>query len=521
MDKHEFKRTVKNAGIIGIMGVLAAIIGFLLQSLIAYYFGANKATDAFITAQYTSELLSKILLGGSVVAVLIPIFLQKKVTEGKESAWKLALTIIHCTGILYIVLIAIVGIFTTPFVHSIAPGFAPDTAQLTINLLRIMIPAFFLLFIVDLGSAILQAVQHFSTPSSLRVIAPIVSVLSLVTLAPAIGIYSLAVGAVIGALIQVSLIFFTLRRQGFVYRLYWDIQDPAVKKLLLLVLPFIFSMLATVLAGVIYRRLGSFLEPGSLTAIRNAEKITQLLSYIFLGSITTAVYPVLSEKVAKGDPQQLLPTLASAIRLVFFASLPLAIGPMLLSVSIIKIAYEHGKFTPENTHATAVALFFLSIGLLTNTISSLFGNATLAIQRTKASVAVTIISQIISIILFVILTPRMGLAGLALASSLGPIFIAAMYIFYLRRHIPNILSVFWHTTYLKALFLISIMAVVVYNLNQLEFLQETPTLVRAVAVAAVGAIIYLGGAHVLKIPEMNMATELFGDKWRSIKQKFL
>lgn len=521
MDKDEFKQTASNASIIGLTAFGGAAVGFVLQLLIAYYFGAASATDAFFMAQSTSELLSKLLLGGSIVSVFIPMFIQTMAQHSKGQAWNLALTIIHGTGLAYAVLLVAIGLFATPFVRFIAPGFSPATTVLTVQLLRIMVPAFFLLFMVDLGTAILHAVKHFTIPASLRVIAPSVSALAVVALAKTVGISALAIGVVVGSAIQLFLIVAALRRQGFTYRLSLRWRDPAVKKLLYLVYPFVFSMLATQAAGIVYRVLVSDLAPGSLSALKYAEKITQLLTTVFLTSVAAAIYPLLSEKVAKGGAASLVPALSAAVRLVFFVSLPITIGIMFIRTPLIQLIFEHGSFTAASTRATSIALFYFAIGLFTNGIGALFGYTTLALQKTRAAVAVTILSQVVAMALFWYLTPRLGHAGLALASSLVPIAIAAMYILYLRRFIPNILSVFWHPTYSKSIILAAAMTAGLYAMQTLISPAALPAVIHTALLIITGAGIYLYGARLLHISEAAIATELVIDKVKALKQKLV
>lgn len=521
MEKNEFKQTAGNAGIIGLTAVGGAAVGFVLQLLIAYYFGAAADTDAFFMAQSTSELLSKLLLGGSIVSVFIPMFVQKVAQSGKAEAWNLALTIIHVAGLAYVALLILVGLFATPFVHFIAPGFSPATSALTVNLLRIMIPAFFLLFMVDLATAILHAVKHFTVPAMLRIIAPTISALAVIILAPTIGVFALAIGVLFGAAVQLALVASTLKKQGFSYRPRWRLNDPAVKRLLLLVYPFIFSMLATQAAGIVYRILVSDLPVGSLSALKYAEKVTQLLTTVFLTSVAAAVYPLLSEKASRGGASALLPALSSAVRLVFFVSLPITIGTIFIRTPLIQLIFERGSFTTHSTATTSIALFYLAIGLITNGIGALFGYTTLALQKTKAAVAVTILSQCAAIALFAYLTPRMGHAGLALASSLVPIAIAVMYMAYLRRFIPNILSVFWHPTYIKSIILAVAMTAGLYAINSGISPTSLPTVIHTALLIAVGMGIYIYGAHLMGVSEVATASELVVDKLKAVRQKFL
>src|SRR3989338_807743 len=119
----EFSQTAASAGMIGLAAFAGSFIGFFLQLLVAFYFGASNQTDAYFMALSTSELLSKLLLGGSITAVFLPMFVNRLAQGQSQQAWQMALNLFHLTAVVFIVLIVLLGIFAAPFVHFIAPGF--------------------------------------------------------------------------------------------------------------------------------------------------------------------------------------------------------------------------------------------------------------------------------------------------------------------------------------------------------------------------------------------------------------
>lgn len=519
-DTSEFQRTAGSAGIIGVSAAGGAVVGFVLQLLVAYYFGAGAKTDAYFMAQSTSELLSKLLLGGSIASLFIPIFIHTISKHGKDEAWKQALNIIHVIGVLFLIVVSIIAIFTKPFIHFIAPGFDEPTTILTVHILRVLLPSFFFLFLVDMGTSILHSLKQFTVPATMRMVAPLTSSIIVLLFASRYGIGSLAGGAVVGSIIQISLITYALRRQGFHYRFVFHPLDASLKRILHLAYPFIFSMLVTQVAGLVYRILVSHLAPGSLASLKFAEKITQLLTVIFLTSVTSVIYPTLSEKASREDTAGIRETIASAIRLIVFISLPMVIGVALLRHQIISLIYERGLFDAHNASQTSIALLYLVIGLTTNGISAVFGYTVLALQRTRASVVVTIISHLIAITLFFLLVPMMGHAGLALGSSLVPLATAALYFAYLTKFVPNLFSIFIHRTYLKTIVLSLGLFLLVYVLRPITAsvpVTHLPSLlIQIIVPAALGASLYFALAYMWKISEIQELTQIIKKRLQKI-----
>lgn len=507
----EFLHTTSRAGLIGITAAAGALLGFVLQSFIAYYFGAGPNTDAFFMAQSTSELLSKLLLGGSIAAVFLPMFVERIAHQKKHEAWYLALNLLHLTFFILLAAVAFLALFASPFVRFvIAPGFDQETTALTVKLLYVLLPSFLCLFLVDLATAMLHSLRQFALPASLRLVAPLISIFSIILFVHALGIYSLALGVVIGSVVQLLILLGGLRRQGLRYRFILHPRDPAIRKLLRLVSPFIFSVLATVAAGIVYRIIVSHLAVGSLSTLKFAEKIIQFLTFVFLGSITTVIFPLLSEKASRKDFKGMRETIASAIRLMTFITVPMMVGLALLREPIIAFVYQRGVFTPENASMTAIALLFYGIGLTTNGISSVLGHAVLALQKTRAAAAVTILSQIIAIILFLVLTPTLAHAGLALASSLTPLAIALFYFLYLKRYLPNLRSIFWHRTFIKIGLSGAALAGTVLLIRQLT--SERILFAELLIPVLAGAGVYFLVAYMLRVAEINDLIRLVRSK---------
>ncbi len=502
MNGSEFRHTAGNAGIIGVTALLGAGIGFILQLLVAYYFGAGNQTDAFFMAQSTSEMLAKILMGGSITAVFIPMFVKSLATQKREDAWRLAFNIINIMSVAYVLLLLCIWVFAEPFIHFIAPGFTGETYTLTVSLLRLLLPSFLFLFLVEFATSILNSFKVFALPASLRIVAPTVSILSILLFVHTRGIHALAIGVVLGSLIQLCILVFGLRKAGMRYRFVMDTKDPAIRSLIQLVYPFIFSIFVTQGAGIVYRILVSDLPEGSLSALKFAEKITQLLTIVFLNSVTTVMYPLLSEKAGLHDYAGMRSTIASAMRLVVFVTLPIILAVAILREPIITFIYQRGSFTQSDTVATSIALLYLVLGLTTTGISSILGHAVLALQKTKTktAVAITIASQVVAISLFTILVPYMGMAGLALASSLVPISSAILYFIYLRKHVDHIGSIFAHTMYIKTALLAAASSGIIWIAIR-SMPSSTP--LNIFVPAAVGALFYLVCAHMWHIEEMR------------------
>ncbi|MBI4022164.1 MAG: murein biosynthesis integral membrane protein MurJ [Candidatus Andersenbacteria bacterium] len=508
MANNELAQTARSASLISLTAAAGAAVGLVLQLLVAYHFGASAKTDAYFMALSTSEMLSKLLLGGSVAAVFLPLFVERIARQGLRAAGQLAFNVLHLAAVIFLIVTALLGLFAEPFVQFIAPGFAPETAQLTILLLRVLLPAFVFLFLVELMTATLQALRQFTYPALTRLISPLVSIIFILLFVKLFDIFALALGVLVGSVMQLIFLTWRMRRCGLKYRFTANPRDPAIRRILTLVYPFLLSVMVTQAAGITYRVLVSNLTPGSLAALKYAEKITQLLTIMFLSSVTAVIYPTLSLKASSHDRDGLRDTIALAIRLITFITVPIIIGVAILREPFIAIVFQRGSFQAADAALTSRALLYLILGLTANGISSVLGHATLALQETRAAVAVTVASHAIALFLFVLLVPPLAHAGLALASSLVPIAIAFLYFLYLTRFIPRLITIFWYQSFLPVCLLgvaLSVTVTVVHNFT----ISLTPSpAVQLAAPALAGILVFFGGAAAWRIPEMNVLSSL-------------
>jgi putative peptidoglycan lipid II flippase len=412
-------------------------------------------------------------------------------------------------------------LFTDQLVSVIAPGFPAATHDTTVRLLRIMLPAFFFAMLTDLAIAILHSFRVFGIPSISRLIVPLLSLLLVLTAAERYGIVVLAVGTLLGATVQIMLIFRALFRSGFRYTPALSFRDADVRRVLSLVAPFALSVLAAQGAGVVYRILVSHFPEGSLSVLKFGEKIFQMTNTLFLSSITTVVFPALSRAVAERAWEETRKTMRQAVRLMVFFGVPLTVGMMFLREPLVRLLYERGSFTAEDTAVTAAVLGLLLLGLVANGIGSLLGHLALALKATRISVFATIGTQLASILLFFLLASRLGIRGFALASAISPFILVALYMVLLRKQVARVWNILADPTLLK--FIVSGVALSVgvavgTRLTGGGGDHSLPDIVILTVSAGLGSLAYIGSAWALGIPEIRIVREIVYYALRRFRQ---
>lgn len=499
---------------IGIAQLAGYLLSFALGVAIAAFFGTGGATDAYFMASSTAELVAKLLLGGALTSVLLPVFVKLLSDQQPERAWSLFLALFSLALVVFILLGGAIEVFAAPLMDFLAPGFTGEARALTVTLIRIVLPAYLVAFLADLAIVPLHAHRRFGLPAVSRLVIPLTTLLVLLALVRRIGVVTLAVGTLGGTVLQVLVLMSALRRTGFRFRLHWPQHNPDVRHLLLLTAPFALSILAAHGAGIVYRILVSQEPAGSLASLKFAEKIFQMTNVLFLGSIAQVAFPAFARAAAASAAGEILARLRAAIRAVAFLGVPLTVGIVLLREPVVRLLYERGAFTPEATAATAVLVPLFVVGLLGNGISSLFGHLALALQETRLIIGVNVALQAIAAALFVLSAPRFGVLGLAAVSGLGPFLLTALYAWALRRRLPHLRALVLDPVYLH-LALAGVVCIIVVLAAQRIAANLPGGPLRDLAALLLGGVFgltgYVGAARLLGVTEVSIA-------WTAVRQ---
>jgi putative peptidoglycan lipid II flippase len=194
-----------------------------------------------------------------------------------------------------------------------------------------------------------------------------------------------------------------------------------LKKVFLLLIPRLFSTGILHLNIIISRLLGSLIGEGAVSALYYANRLIHLPLALFGISVSTAIMPGIISSYERKDTKAMKLQIYQAIKLILLVNLPSMIILILFGKFIIKILFEHGKFSLVQTNLTYQALAFYSIGLIAYSTTRVLTAVYHAMQNTKIPLYISIISLIINFLLCIILMNYLGVGGIALASSIAAI----------------------------------------------------------------------------------------------------
>jgi putative peptidoglycan lipid II flippase len=505
------------AGTVGFFTFLSRILGLVRDIVVAGYFGAGMAADAFFVAFRIPNLLRRLFAEGSLTIAFIPVFTEYLTKKSKEDAFELARAVMTLLSIALAV-VTILGIVFAPWVVRIqAFGFGGSGVKydLTVLLTRITFPYIFLISLVAFFMGILNSLRHFAAPAAAPIFLNVGIIASTVWIAPhcAQPVMGVAIGVIIGGVMQLALQIPWVLRKGVSLFPCWRPGHPAVKRIGLLMLPAIFGSAIYQLNQFVGTLLASFLPEGSVSWLYYADRLVEFPLGVFAIAISTAALPSLSKQAAGLEMDEFKDTLSHALRLVFFITIPSMAGLIALREPLIQLFFERGAFGPFSTDMTALALFYYTVGLWAFSGIRVMVSAFYALQDTKTPVKVAAVAMMAHLVFSLILMGPLKHGGLALSLSVASSLHFCLLVFLLHRRLglQSLRSV--GITGLKSLLASTVMGLAIYAMHALwsAGVGAQGLLFLAAQVAALvftGAVLYFGMTRLMGCGEVSIMMDI-------------
>ncbi len=523
MAEREKRRVSARAtGVVGIAILCSRILGLVREIVIASLFGASRNLDAFLTAFRAPNMLRDLFAEGALSTAFVTTFSKKIMAEGDQSAWALANKIATLTTV-FMSFVTLIGILFAPqLIGALAPGFDPEKTALTVLLAQVMFPFILLVSLAALAMGMLNAKDVFGVPAMASSFFNLGSIFGGVLLGwwmdPHFGtraLIGLALGTLIGGLLQLLVQVPSLLKVGFVLRADFRWRDEGVKKVLQLMGPAVIAASAVQVNVLVNSIFASYLQDGAVSWLNIAFRLMQLPLGLFGVALATVTLPLISRSAARGDIPEFRGALAHALRLVMLLTIPSAIGLIIMAEPIISLIYEHGRFTAAATQQTAGALRFYAFGLVGYAAVKVLAPAFYALDRRNLPMFVSLFAIVLNFGLNWLLTFHLGLGhqGLALSTSLVAMANFLFLYVMMRRYAGQLETGAMLRTFLKLLLAGACLGAICWLGRHWFFASDFPqtTVHRVFGVGTtviVGSAVFFGTAYLLRVAELHDLVEV-------------
>lgn len=491
---------IKSTGIVMGVALISRGVGFLRDILITNNFGASVYTDAYKLSASIPDTIFMII-GLAISTSFIPMLSRVKVKQGKTEMYKFANNIINILFILSLAIFIVARNFPQEIVSVLSEkGANLETIRIATELTKIILLNIVFLAVNACFTAMLQVNEDFVIPSILGLFFNLPIIIYLL-LFKNFDVYGLTIANLIGNILRVMIQVPYLYKHGYRYKLFVDLKDERVKRMLIIIVPVVIGAGANSINLVVDKRISSGLVIGAITTLDSAQLLVTFINTMVTTSIATVIYPVLSNRISEGNHEEFLKILSKAIVYLAILLVPITAGMFLYGGDIIRIVFVRGEFTEEAAILASAAFFGYVFGIFFTGLRDILNSTLFSMGLTKITAKNGVIGVAINVILSILLSKIYGIMGVALASSIAMMVTSIL----LLRSIIKVegqLKISALVNKLSKIIIATlIMAVAVIGMNIIT--ETLPSIISLAIGASIGVVVYFMIVYKLKIDEVN------------------
>lgn len=494
----------KAAGMLTILTVIAKVIAFGREMVIAYSYGAAFSTDAYFLAEGLAANIIYAFTAALSVA-FVPLYIENKKAHSQD----FVVTSLAAAGIVSACISGVVFLGSDKIAHIIAPAY--DTVQLRQVALYIQILAIGMLFplFTNIFSSILNAERIYGYTAFTGIIYSFTAILFSIVFCKSLGVLALVISIPVSYFLQCVVLFLRTRKVvSFCGKP--NFRDTRMKSLLKMSLPILLSNTVVEINQTVDRLLAAGFGEGAVSALSYSKTLSSFLNSLFTSTIITVLFTELSYDAGRENLFTYIGTLKKGSLILLILSLPIVFVIIFSDYDIVNIVYGRGVFNEQAVILTSKAFACYSIVFPFTVLQAYLVKAFYALEDTISPMKNGIFCIVVNIILSILLSDQFGFEGIAVATSISTVIAVLLLLGRLKKKIGT-MRIFRMKSMLKVLICSAGIIVILIIVNR-EIAWENSLLVvfRNTSICFFG---YFAGLILIKCEEMEQI-------WRDIKTKF-
>lgn len=399
-------------------GILVSrILGFIRDLMTASVLGANIYSDIFFVAFKLPNLFRSIFADGAFSQAFIPSY-----AKSNHKIRFSSMVFLQLFGFL-IILSLLVMTFSHLVAKAIAIGFDEKSIELAAPLFAINFFYLPMIFIVTFMGALLQYKKHFATSAfstALLNLAMIGSLLLAQNMEKYEITFYLSYGVLFGGFLQILVHLYAVKKLNLCKIFHFKKSKPRGENRFYK--NFFSATLGSStlhLSAFIDTWLASYLVSGSISYLYYANRIFQLPLALFAIATSIALFPMVARAIKNKNENIALKLMKKSALILFVLLFISTLIGIIFNDFIIKLLFERGEFTPQDTQNTAFILSMYLIGLLPFGLAKIFSLWLYANEKQFLTAKISMYSLGCNIVFSLILIKPFGAAGLAFAGTIG------------------------------------------------------------------------------------------------------
>ncbi len=430
------RRAMRAAGVLALAGIAVKIAATGKESMVAALYGRSDAMDAFLAAFLIPNLLINVV-AESMNQALIPTLIRERLREGRERAQELlASSTTALCGLLAGATVAM-ALAARAFFPLIGSNFAQPKLELSIHLFYLLLPCVLLGGIASNCTAVLNAEGRFAFPALAPMVIPLTIAAGTLLFHGSLGIWALAWATILGMTIHAGWMIASMRRCGYGFRLRWHGWTEPAREVARQYGPAFLSAIVASGGLLVDQAMAAMLPAGSVSALVFAGRFVSIAVSLLAGAISSALAPHLSELAALRDWHACRATLrAWGVRAALLSA---AVAAALIAGArpLVRVVLQHGAFGSWDSSVVAWVLVMYALQIPFFVVSRVPYRLIVAMRRTDLVFYCGGINLVLDVGFNLILMRSMGVAGIALATSLWCVSTCAFLWFWALQLLKN------------------------------------------------------------------------------------
>lgn len=499
------QKTGQAAFLLMLASILSYLAGLLRDRTLSVTFGATRYTDAYNASFLIPDFLFNLFIAGALSVAFVPVFASYLKTD-KKQAQDIANTIIT-TGTLFLGILGLIFFFLTPhLIPAIFKHIDPVDHVMIITMTRILLLSPILFCVSNALGSILITHKNFLAYALSGFLYNVGIILGIIILHRQFGIYSAAIGAIIGAFLHLSIRFLNILTIKYKYRPRLSLKHEGIKKIFVLMIPKSISLVLWQSMLWVYTIVAYSLQEGSVAAFNYARNLQSFPVSLFGIAFATAVFPFLADHANNHDKKRFSHDFQVTLEKILFFSIPAAAGMLIVNKEIIQIILEGGAFDEIAVNLTSAVLFYFILSIPFESIVHLLARAFYAHKNTFFPMLVTFFGVLLNIGFVITTVGNIGIVAIPLGFLIETIVKIMIYSMFIREKI----SLFQYRSFLfkilKIIFASTLMMIAVLHLpNIINIGFLTTQILRII----IGVLIYFTITAFLRCDELKFFHSLF------------
>lgn len=396
----EFHGINEAALLLGSLTFLSQILGLVRDRILASIIGPGPTLDTYYASFRIPDFLYISVASLASITVLMPFLVDRINKEnGKELAQKFMNNVFSAFMIFMIGVSIVIAILMPYIAPHIVPGFDGEQLKTLVMMSRIMLLSPIFIGLSNLIGTITQLFKNFLVFSLSPIFYNIGILFGIIFLYPKVGIYGLAIGVILGAMMHLGIQIPIVVKRDFFPRFTSSIVWSEIYKVVKISLPRTIALSCSSLAFIFLIALASKIKAGSISLFTFSYNLQSVPVGIIGISYSVAAFPILVRSFSARNIDNYKKQIIEAARQIIFWSIPVALVLVVLRAQIVRVVLGAKAFSWADTRLTAAAVAIFVLSLVAQGLVLLFVRGYYAAGNTRKPLLINVFSSI-SIIFF-------------------------------------------------------------------------------------------------------------------------